>query len=100
MLLLCLSAPFVATWYMVRYVSQDMFFLQKSEHLMSLARVLNQRLGPEGYDGILREAGAESAPREEKIAVLNRALHAVTDEVASVSDGLGVGFYSLELDAA
>jgi signal transduction histidine kinase/CheY-like chemotaxis protein/HPt (histidine-containing phosphotransfer) domain-containing protein len=85
---------------MVRYVSQDMFFSQKSEHLMSLARVLDQRLGADGYDGILKEAGAESATREEKIAVLNRALHDATEETASVSGGLGVGFYSIELDAA
>jgi signal transduction histidine kinase/AmiR/NasT family two-component response regulator/HPt (histidine-containing phosphotransfer) domain-containing protein len=85
---------------MVRYVSQDMFLSQKGEHLMSLARMLDQRLGAEGYDGILREAGAESATREEKIAVLNRALNDATEEVASVSDGLGVGYYSIDLDGA
>jgi signal transduction histidine kinase/CheY-like chemotaxis protein len=77
-----------------------MFLSQKSEHLMSLARILDRRLGPEGYDGILREAGAENAPREEKIAVLNRALREATEETASVSEGLGVGYYSFDLDAS
>ncbi|MDR1977510.1 MAG: response regulator [Synergistaceae bacterium] len=72
---------------------------EKSDGLLKITKVLEKRLAPGGYDALFREAGAESATREEKIAVLNRALRDVTDEVASVAPGLGVGFYSIELDA-
>ncbi|MDR3294742.1 MAG: response regulator [Clostridiales Family XIII bacterium] len=98
-LVLCLTAPFIATWYMVNYFSETVFYEQQSADLLSLARVLDSRIGEDGYAGILREAGAENASREEQIAVLNEALRKDTDDLASVAEGLGVGFYSLELDA-
>ncbi|MDR3231130.1 MAG: response regulator [Synergistaceae bacterium] len=96
---MCLSVLFIATWHMVRYVSEDVFLEQKKVYLMSFARALDKRLDEDGYDRILKEAGAESVSREEKIAALNRALRDVTDETASVVEGLGIGFYSRELDA-
>jgi signal transduction histidine kinase/CheY-like chemotaxis protein len=98
-LFLLLSVPGIATWYMVRYVTGNILLNEKSDGLLKITKVLEKRLAPGGYDALFREAGAESATREEKIAVLNRALRDVTDEVASVAPGLGVGFYSIELDA-
>ncbi|MDR1916950.1 MAG: response regulator, partial [Synergistaceae bacterium] len=98
-LFLLLSVPGIATWLMVRYVTGNVMLNEKSDGLLKISKVLEKRLIPGGYDEILREAGAESASREEKIAVLNRALRDVTDEVASVGPGLGVGYYSLDLDA-
>lgn len=95
----CLSIPFISIWYIVNYVNKDIFFEQKSEHLMSIALMLNTQLDESGYDNILKEAGVEGAPREKQIAVLNKALSKITDEVSEVSEGLGVGFYSRELDA-
>ncbi|MDR2136843.1 MAG: hypothetical protein LBO68_01020, partial [Synergistaceae bacterium] len=98
-LVLCLGIPFIATWYIVQYLNNDVFYEQKEVHLTSVAWMLNTQLDEGGYDKILEESGAENASREEKISVLNNALRAVTDKVASVGEGLGVGFYSLELDA-
>jgi len=61
--------------------------------------MLDYRLDKGGYAGILLSAGMKDAPREEQIRVLNEALHDITDEVAMSSEGLGVGYYSRELDA-
>ncbi|MDR1965206.1 MAG: hypothetical protein LBQ36_00730, partial [Synergistaceae bacterium] len=94
-----MSVPGIATWYMVRYVTGNILLNEKSDGLLKIAKVLEKRLPPSGYDELFREAGVESATREEKINALNRALRDVTDEVASVASGLGVGFYSRELDA-
>ncbi|MDR1272208.1 MAG: response regulator [Clostridiales Family XIII bacterium] len=98
-LIICLAVPLVASWYIVQYLNKDIFYDQKSDSLIAVARMLDTQLGEDGYDGLLKEAGAENAAREEKIAVLNKALRGVTDDVASVGKGLGVGFYSRELDA-
>ena len=97
-LALCLSIPFVTIWYLVNYVNKDIFYEQKAGHLMAIAQVLDTHLGEDGYDGILKTAGMENAPREQKIATLNAALRDITDEVSRVSAGLGTGFYSRELD--
>jgi signal transduction histidine kinase len=72
---------------------------EKEANLMTLARVLNSRLDEGGYSAILEAAGAESADRAEQIRVLNQALEKATDDVALSSPGLGVGFYSRNLDA-
>ncbi len=64
-----------------------------------MGRVLDARLEPGGYETLLRANGAENASREEKIAILNKALSKATDEVGLSAPGLGVGFYSQDLDA-
>jgi len=94
-----LFIPFVLIWYISSYVNEDIFYEQKSENLLSIARVLDSYLVDGGYDQILAEAGVLDGTREEKITALNEALRQVTDDVASSSVGLGVGYYSLELDA-
>ncbi|MDL2263988.1 response regulator [Synergistaceae bacterium OttesenSCG-928-I11] len=99
MLVLCLGIPLLATLYIVQFINKNVFFEQKGDNLIALAHVLDKRLDERGYDAILKDAGAERATREQKIATLNAALRDATDEVASVSERLGVGFYSRELDA-
>ena len=98
-LFICLCIPFLSIWYIVRYVNEDIFLAQKSNHLISITRMLDTQLGQGGYDEILAAGGMEGASREEQIAFLNSRLLDITDEIAQVSDNLGVGFYSLELDA-
>ena len=95
--LLCI--PFILIWYISSYVNENLFYEQKSEHLMSIARVLDSQLVDGGYNEILAAAGMENASKEEQIATLNDALRSITDDVASSSEGLGVGYYSRELDA-
>lgn len=71
---------------------------EKREKLFGLARQLDRYL--EGsFDDILRAEGALDASRERKIAVLNKRLRDITDFVASGNEGVGVGYYSRELDA-
>ncbi|MDR3318076.1 MAG: hypothetical protein LBS99_01415, partial [Clostridiales bacterium] len=96
-----LTVPFIATAYIVRYFSEEVFYEQQKSELLSYARILNTRLGPDGYEGILADAGKSGAEvtKEEKIKVLNEALTPDTDQIASASAGLGIGFYSRELDA-
>jgi signal transduction histidine kinase/ActR/RegA family two-component response regulator len=94
-----MSITFFTTWYMVRYVTQTILLDEKGSKLLGLTGILNSRLGSDSYDDILQRNGAASASREEKIAVLNRELRDVTDEVSSAYPGLGIGYYSLELDA-
>jgi signal transduction histidine kinase/ActR/RegA family two-component response regulator len=72
---------------------------EKQDKLLGITVVLDKYLGNDTYDDILRRRGAESASREEKIAVLNRELAYITDIVASAYTGLGIGYYSRELDA-
>ncbi|MDR0656194.1 MAG: response regulator [Treponema sp.] len=87
---------------MIRYISGYISYSvlgEKEAKLLGIAVVLDKYLGDDTYDDILRRRGAESASREEKIAVLNRELAAVTDMVASAYTGLGLGYYSRELDA-
>ena len=96
---LCLSIPFISIWYVASYVNKDIFLRQKNHHLISITKMLDTQLGQGGYDEILAAAGMEEASREVQIAVLNNRLKGITDEIALISDRLGVGFYSLELDA-
>ncbi|MFP3043859.1 ATP-binding protein [Treponema primitia] len=99
-LLFIMTITFLTTWYMVRYVTQTLVLNEKGDKLLGLTGILNSRLGADSYDAILERNGASEASREAKIAVLNRELRDSTDEVAAAYPGLGVGYYSLDLDAA
>ena len=97
--LLLMNLPFLLTGYMASSLTQTMILEEKKSKLIALAHILDTRLDPGGYDALLKKNGVENASREEKIAVLNRELITVTDEVGESSPGLGVGYYSRELDA-
>ncbi len=71
---------------------------EKERLLFGLTHQLDHAL--EGtYSDILLEAGAQDSSRKEKIKILNEQLAPITDFVASGIDGVGVGYYSRELDA-
>jgi signal transduction histidine kinase/CheY-like chemotaxis protein len=72
---------------------------QKEAYLLGFARMLDAELEPGGYRAILRGRRAENAAREEKIRLLNEELKALTDRISSLLPGIGVGYYSKELDA-
>ena len=98
-LAVCLCIPFISIWYIASYINENIFYEQKKESLMAMTRVLESHLVSGGYDEILTNAGMKDASREEQIAALNEVLSGFTDEVAGASEGLGVGYYSRELDA-
>lgn len=69
---------------------------EKACKLFGIARFLDSHLKSD-YDSILAASPASS--REDKIAVLNAALRGLTDEVAACYPGVGVGYYSKDLNA-
>jgi len=171
-LALCLCIPFITIWYIVSNVNENIFYEQKKESLLAMAKVLDTQLGEDGYNiylsafnvdralaetsinrtldaaGIntimadlaygtelsaediadtLKSAGMDAvlaritanilvnakltsadvgseakiqelAIKALKVNKLNEDLHDITDEVAQSLEGLGVGFYSRELD--
>jgi len=96
---LCLCVPFITIWYIVSYVNESIFYEQKKENLLAITKILESQLVPGGYEQLLTEAGMQDADREDKIETLNLALRQITDEIAQSSEGLGVGYYSRDLDA-
>ncbi|MDR1604460.1 MAG: response regulator [Gracilibacteraceae bacterium] len=99
LLLLFMTVSLGASWFTIHYTSQTIMTKEKEEKLMAFATFLDIDLGERDYNDILAAHGALHASREEKIAVLNEELLDVTDEVAAAYPGLGVGYYSRELDA-
>ncbi len=99
LILLLMNIPFFLTGYIAKSMTESTLLKEKEAKLMAFAGILNAHLGPDGYAGILRERDAESASREDKIKILNQVLGKITDEVGVSTPGLGVGYYSRELDA-
>ncbi len=97
--LVIMNLSFLLTGYLAKNVTESMILQEKENKLLSIARILDASLPPMGFDGLLHQYHAEGASREEKIRVLSRALRKATDEVGESAPGLGVGFYSRDLDA-
>ncbi|MDR2826174.1 MAG: response regulator [Deltaproteobacteria bacterium] len=90
---------FFFTGYLAKSKTETALMAEKTDKLVSMAKLLDKRLPADGYMGLLRQNGAENAPRDTQIKILNSCLAAATDEISSISDGIGVGFYSRDLDA-
>ena len=71
---------------------------EKACKLFGVARLLDSHLKSD-YESILASSPAAFASREDKISVLNAALRDFTDEVAACYPGVGVGYYSKDLNA-
>lgn len=97
--LLIVNVPILVAGYAMKQSAEQSLLEEKKSKLSAVSYILDSRLDAEGYEGILSRRGASGASREEKIRVLNRELAAMTDEIAQSSPGLGVGFYSRDLDA-
>jgi signal transduction histidine kinase/CheY-like chemotaxis protein len=98
-LLLLMTLSFFLTGYIAKNETESALLQEKKDKLMSLTRLLEKQLPEGGYKFLLAQHDAENAPRDEQIKVLNTCLAAVTDEIASIAPKLGIGFYSLDLDA-
>ena len=98
-LILFMTVSLLGTIFVVRYMSQEIMTSEKANKLALAAALLDINLGDRDYDDILIENGAENASWEEKIAVLNRELYALGDSMTDIYPDLGVGYYSLDLDA-
>jgi len=92
------ALPIVASGYFMVISAKQALVAEKQQKLFGAAFMLDEYLAGT-YDDILRERGAEKTDRATKIAVLNAALAAYTDKVAAAYPGIGVGYYSRDLDA-
>jgi signal transduction histidine kinase len=91
-----LSVP--GTGYFLMIKAQNAILKEKQNKLFALAKLMDQRL-EKSFDQILQEAGSLDATRSKKIAVLNTILKSETDIIAAAEPGIGVGYYSKQLDA-
>lgn len=89
--LLCTS------YFMIRQSSQGILH-EKEWWLFGVARQLDFALQG-SFDGLLEERSLMQEGREAKILELNAMLSGVTDRVAASYPGVGVGYYSRDLDA-
>ena len=89
---------FFATESSVRVIISKELLKEKKVMLFGLAEQLNNALDGT-YDDILEKHDALSFSKAEKIKILHDELKDITDFVASGVDGVGVGYYSGELDA-
>jgi signal transduction histidine kinase len=94
-----MAISLIMSWSTIRYVSHTIVNEEKEEKLMSFATLPDIGLGDKSYDDILAEHDALDETNEAKIEILNKALAPMTDDIAKAYPGLGIGFYSFELDA-
>ncbi|MBP3040249.1 two-component system sensor histidine kinase AtoS [Bacillaceae bacterium Marseille-Q3522] len=98
LLVLTVSIPIILSGYFLKLTAENGLLDEKQDKLFTLTEMLDKHL-QSGYEHILRKNGVEDADRETQINVLNRELKSMTDFVASAQSGVGVGYYSKELDA-
>ncbi|HUW69464.1 MAG TPA: ATP-binding protein [bacterium] len=98
LMFLSVLVPLVGlSWFLKQEITENIL-KEKRDKLFGLARQLDGAL--EGtFDDILLKEHASASDRDTKIAILNSKLRGITDFVASGNDGVGVGYYSKDLDA-
>ncbi|MEH0018665.1 MAG: ATP-binding protein [Desulfobacter sp.] len=86
------------TGYFMMQSARDALIEEKQSKLFALAKLMD-----DGFKGTFEEMihaqGLSNAPRGEKIRYLNNELKAYTDHIAGAQEGVGVGYYSANLDA-
>ena len=97
--LIIVNIPILVAGYMMKQSAEYYLLEEKKSKLAAIAVLLDERLAPGGYAAILERHNALNTSKEDKIRIINAELAAATDEIAHAGPGLGVGFYSKELDA-
>lgn len=97
--LIIVNVPILVAGHLMKHSAEESLLQEKESKLAALAAILDSRLESDGYEGILRKHGMTGKSRREQILTLNRELAGITDEIADSSPGIGVGFYSKDLDA-
>ncbi|PKM86445.1 MAG: two-component system sensor histidine kinase AtoS [Firmicutes bacterium HGW-Firmicutes-12] len=92
------TVPILVSGYFMSDQAENALLKEKQAKLFGYARLLDVHL--EGtYNDILVNKGIFNIDKDTKIKVLNAALRDYTDQVANTHPGLGIGYYSKELDA-
>jgi two-component system, NtrC family, sensor histidine kinase AtoS len=97
-LLLVVTVPIVSTGYVLKLKGRDALIEEKQTKLFGLAKMLDAYLA-DGFDDLLDKDPAAHDDRLGKIRFLNARLRDYTDVVAAANPGVGVGYYSRELNA-
>lgn len=71
--------------------------LTRERELYGVADHLN-RLLPDTFNEILEQWGALEKPAAEQVKILNQVLQPIVNDISMTHPGLGLGFYSSELD--
>lgn len=97
-LLLTVTIPIMITGELMMSRAESALLDEKKNKLFGYAHLLDSHLSGT-YEDILIQAGAQKKDRQTKIKILNQVLRSYTDEVAASHPGVGIGYYSKELDA-
>jgi two-component system sensor histidine kinase AtoS len=97
-LLLVVTIPIVATGYVLKLKGRDALIEEKQTKLFGLTKMLDAYLA-DGFDSLLDEYPGSPDDHAGKIRFLNARLRGYTDVVAAANPGVGVGYYSRELNA-
>jgi two-component system sensor histidine kinase AtoS len=98
LILIIVSIPILLIGYTVKIQAEKALLQEKQAKLFDIARLLDHYLG-DGFDAILAKKHLLDENRADKIKAINEELTRYTDVVAGVDAGIGVGYYSKELDA-
>ena len=98
-LLIFMTVSLATSWFIINFTSQSIMSSEKEGKLLVMASLLDYHLGDRSYNDILEASGAENTSSENKIAVLNLELSGLGEEMVKDNPDLGIGYYSLELDA-
>lgn len=96
-LLLTVTVPIMITSGFMLNRAETALLDEKQNKLFGYARLLDSHLIGT-YEDILIQAKAQNKDRTTQIKTLNQALRSYTDEVAASHPGIGIGYYSKELD--
>lgn len=92
------ALPVLASSLFITLRTEQALVWEKQQKLFGITRVLDHYLRS-SYDDLILKNSQSDWSREEKIAFLNRTLAHYTDEIATAYPGVGVGYYSKQLDA-
>jgi len=97
--LLIVAVPILFAGYEVKTRAEEALIAEKQAKLFIAARLLDSHLEQGGYQAILQAKNGLATSRDNQLQLLNQVLAPYTDAVAAAMPGLGVGYYSRELDA-
>ncbi len=96
-LAVAVTLPLVGSGYLLINRAEKALLLEKENKLFGIARALNNSLSGD-FDSLLPQ-DKQNASRDAKIRLLNAKLARMTDQMAAANPGVGVGYYSRDLDS-
>lgn len=92
------TIPILVSGFFMTDRAETALLNEKQNKLFGYARLLEKYLAGT-YNDILQDHNALNADRATKIKIIHESLRDYTDQVALTHPGLGIGYYSKELDA-